>query len=141
VTEVFQSEPSLASGNTRARRVHPVAKRGYRGAIAMAVPRNARPSGGQWWNDPNFSHGFFVPLFSAFVVWQERPRLASLTPVPSWWGLPVLGFGTLRPYRRSNGCRAFSFPSVFANRIAGLIVLFLGWNFMHALLFPWPFYY
>ena len=29
----------------------------------------------QWWHDPNFSHGFIVPLFSAYIVWQERDRL------------------------------------------------------------------
>src|SRR5579864_8446823 len=34
---------------------------------------------GQWWHDPNFSHGFFVPLFSAFVLWQERDRFARLS--------------------------------------------------------------
>ncbi len=32
----------------------------------------------QWWHDPNFSHGFFVPAFSAFVVWQGRARLAQI---------------------------------------------------------------
>ena len=47
----------------------------------------------QWWQDPNFSHGFFVPLFSAFVVWQERGKLTELTPRPSWTGLPILAFG------------------------------------------------
>ncbi len=45
---------------------------------------------GQWWHDPNFSHGFFVPLFSGFVVWQERDRLARLPIRPSWSGLPLL---------------------------------------------------
>src|SRR6266480_6313709 len=45
---------------------------------------------GQWWQDPNFSHGFFVPLFSAFVVWQERSRLARLPVTPSSWGLLIV---------------------------------------------------
>jgi exosortase/archaeosortase family protein len=31
-----------------------------------------------WWIDPNFSHGFLVPIFSAFVVWQDRKQLAAL---------------------------------------------------------------
>src|SRR4051794_3770343 len=44
----------------------------------------------QWWSDPNFSHGFFVPIFSAFVVWQNRSRLRAVQPKPSIWGLPVI---------------------------------------------------
>ena len=52
---------------------------------------------GQWWQDPNFSHGFFVPLFSAFVLWQDRSRLASISVVPSSWGLLIVlgGLSTL----------------------------------------------
>ncbi len=30
----------------------------------------------QWATDPNFSHGFFVPAFSLFVLWRDRARLA-----------------------------------------------------------------
>jgi len=36
----------------------------------------------QWWQDPNFSHGFFVPLFAGFVIWQERARLARIKLQP-----------------------------------------------------------
>src|SRR5450432_40287 len=51
----------------------------------------------QWRTDENFSHGFFVPLFSAFVIWQERHRLARILPQPSWSGLVALvgGLGVL----------------------------------------------
>jgi len=37
---------------------------------------------GQWWQDPNFSHGFFVPAFALFVLWQDRLRLAGFVPAP-----------------------------------------------------------
>src|SRR5690349_12612020 len=47
----------------------------------------------QWYQDPNFSHGFFVPLFAGFVVWQERARLAALPLRPSWWGLAGIAGG------------------------------------------------
>ena len=36
-----------------------------------------------WWNDPNFSHGFFVPAFALFVLWQKWPELVKLEPRPS----------------------------------------------------------
>ncbi|MDD5763411.1 MAG: exosortase/archaeosortase family protein [bacterium] len=30
---------------------------------------------GDWWNDPNFSHGFLVPVFSAYLIWERRESL------------------------------------------------------------------
>src|SRR5205807_7946268 len=44
----------------------------------------------QWWSDPNFSHGFFVPAFSGFVLWRNRTQLAAIAPRPSTWGIPVI---------------------------------------------------
>ncbi len=71
-----------------------------------------------WCNDPQYSHGFLVPLFAAFLLWMRRDLLKEdagrpswwstlgrqpvrngARPVhtnelrPSWWGLPVLAFG------------------------------------------------
>src|SRR5438128_12376047 len=47
---------------------------------------------GQWWQDPNFSHGFFVPAFALFVLWQDRARLAGFVAAPSIWGLGIIAF-------------------------------------------------
>jgi hypothetical protein len=44
----------------------------------------------QWWYDPNFSHGFFVPAFSAFVVWQGRARFAQIPLRPAWTGAGIV---------------------------------------------------
>ncbi len=94
---------------------------------------------GQWWSDPNFSHGFFVPLFSAFVIWQERSRLTSLSLRPSWWGLGFVGFGLCVLIVGQMGAELFLSRLSMLIVLGGLIVLFLGWNFFRALLFPWAF--
>jgi len=94
---------------------------------------------GQWWTDPNFSHGFFVPLFAAFVIWQERPKLASLTVDPSWSGLLFLGFGLCVLVVGQMGAELFLSRLSLLIVVAGLIVLFAGWSFFRALLFPWTF--
>src|SRR5438874_1608444 len=51
----------------------------------------------QWWADPNYSHGFLVPLFSGYLIWQERDRLRATPLRPSWFGLAVFlaGIGML----------------------------------------------
>ena len=35
---------------------------------------------GQWLGSDDYSHGLFVPLISAFLVWQARDRIAALQP-------------------------------------------------------------
>lgn len=94
---------------------------------------------GQWWSDPNFSHGFFVPLFSAFVIWQERSKLASLRSKPSWWGLLFLVFGLGLLILGQMGAELFLSRLSLLIVLGALIVLFLGWNFFRAVLFPWAF--
>lgn len=91
----------------------------------------------QWWHDPNFSHGFFVPVFSAFVLWQNRSRLLSVPRQPSWWGLlpiilalSVLVVGVL-------GAELFLSRVSLLLLIAGLVIFFLGAPCFRAVLFPW----
>jgi exosortase len=90
----------------------------------------------QWWHDPNFSHGFFVPLFSAFVVWQQRHPLARLRLQPAWTGLGVLVLAFCVLIVGQMGAELFLARLSFLLFASGLIVLFLGWNFFRALLFP-----
>lgn len=94
---------------------------------------------GQWWHDPNFSHGFFVPLFSGFVLWQERDRLARITPRPSWSGLVILALGLCLLILGQLGAELFLARFSMLLLLAGVVVLFLGWNFFRATFFPWAF--
>jgi exosortase len=93
----------------------------------------------QWCEDPNFSHGFFVPLFSAFVVWRDRDRIARIVPLPSGTGLLLLGFAMLLLVVGQMGAELFLARFSLLLMLASLIVLFLGWNFLRAVLFPWAF--
>lgn len=93
----------------------------------------------QWWNDPNFSHGFFVPLFAAFVLWQERDRLARIAPRPSWSGLIILAAGLCLLVLGQLGAELFLARFSLLLLLAGAVILFLGWEWFRAALFPWAF--
>ncbi|HEY1658722.1 MAG TPA: exosortase/archaeosortase family protein [Candidatus Sulfotelmatobacter sp.] len=91
----------------------------------------------QWWHDPNFSHGFFVPLFAAFVVWHDRNRLRAVQLCPSWSGVGVLLIGLCALIVGQMGAEIFLARISLLIVLAGLIILFLGWSFFRAVLFPW----
>src|SRR5262249_7674892 len=46
--------------------------------------------GQRWSNDPQYSHGFLVPLFALAVLWFRRDRFPTGILSPSWWGVPLL---------------------------------------------------
>jgi exosortase len=93
----------------------------------------------QWWNDPNFSHGFFVPVLSGYLVWERREALAALPLKPSWWGLAIMLFAVGVLLLGTFGAELFLSRSSFIFLLAGLIILFLGWEHFRALIFPWAF--
>jgi exosortase D (VPLPA-CTERM-specific) len=46
------------------------------------------------WNlKPEYSHGFIIPLLSAFLIWRQREQLRSLPFTGSWAGLPLILLG------------------------------------------------
>jgi exosortase len=48
----------------------------------------------RWSGDPQYSHGYLVPLFSMFHLWYRRDVLGTGTaPRASWLGLVVLAVG------------------------------------------------
>jgi Transmembrane exosortase (Exosortase_EpsH) len=90
----------------------------------------------QWSHDPNFSHGFFVPAFSASVVWQRRSHLAQILLKPSWTGAGIVALALAVFVVGQTGAELFLARFSLLLLVGGLIVLFLGWNCLRALLFP-----
>lgn len=90
----------------------------------------------QWWNEEDYNHGFIVPLFSAWLVWQDRDRLRRLELAPSGWGVLVLGFGLLLFTVGFLGAELFLQRTSSIVVVAGLVLLLLGPEFLRALGFP-----
>jgi len=93
----------------------------------------------QWWDDPDFSHGFVVPLIAAWLVWQRKDIVERLPLKPSWWGFAVMlgaiGILLLGIF----GAELFLSRSSFIFLLAGLVIFFAGWAQFRALIFPWAF--
>jgi exosortase len=94
---------------------------------------------GQWVHDPNYSHGFFVPAFSLYLLWDERDRLRALPLDPSWSGVLLLALAVVVLMAGVLGAELFLSRSSFLIAIAGLVVLMYGWNHLRAAIFPWLF--
>ena len=47
----------------------------------------------RWAADPQYSHGFLVPLFSLYLLWARRSDLNASDFQPRWWGVAILGGG------------------------------------------------
>jgi exosortase len=90
-------------------------------------------------SDPNFQHGIFVPIFALFVLWQDRKKLSAIPWDPSWLGLPLVLVSLLTLMLGVFGAENFLSRGSLLILLAGLIILFQGWAFFRAVLFPWAF--
>ncbi len=89
-----------------------------------------------WIRDPNYSHGFLIPVVSAFLVWRDRHELARTPIRANWFGLIALLAGAAMLVLGAAG------SEVFTQRLSLLVVmgagiLFLaGWGWFKRLAFP-----
>ena len=93
----------------------------------------------QWYNDPDYSHGFLVPVLSAFLIWQRREKLRMVRRQPSPWGMVVVlgSLGLL--FLGSLGAELSMARLSMLGTICGLIVYFAGWARLRAMAFPLAF--
>jgi exosortase len=92
-----------------------------------------------WTQNPYYSYGFLVPLFSLYLAWDARGELARRPLAPSRAGLAVTGAGLgllLAGTRHGSlATQVLSLPIV----LAGALVLTLGTARTRALAFPLAF--
>jgi exosortase len=93
----------------------------------------------QWWRDPNFSHGFFVPLISLWIVWSRRKQLQEVAIAPSNLGLLVIVWALFQLVGGVIGAEVFLARTSFVVLVGGIVLFFLGWKWLKAVAFPWLF--
>lgn len=89
-----------------------------------------------WYNIPDYSHGFLVPLFSIFLIWDKRKQIAETPVRPSWSGLPLVALGLLILIFGIYGVDLFTSRVSFVILLTGLIWTFLGRPMLRQLQFP-----
>ena len=93
----------------------------------------------QWWRDPNYTHGFFVPVFSLFLIWEGREKLAALPIRPSWWGLVILVFALMALVLGTISSGFFLSRVSLLLLVCGIVVFLAGWKHLAAISFPLAF--
>lgn len=79
-----------------------------------------------WYDLPDFSHGFLIPFFVAFLIWEKRGKLQSVPVAPSWAGIPLVLLGLLILVTGVFGADLFLARISFLLLAAGIIWTLFG---------------
>jgi exosortase len=82
----------------------------------------------QWSEGSRYTHGYLVPVFSAFLLWRRRADLTGVTLHPNFWGLTLIAAGAA--LRLAGVILYFDWFEAMSLLpvLAGFSVLFGGWK-------------
>lgn len=87
-----------------------------------------------WEINPNYSHGYFIPLVSIAMIYSRREQLREVNIEPKPWGVALLVIGLLQYLIAYVGSEFFLLRSSMPVVLLGL-ALFLGGTSMARILF------
>ena len=91
---------------------------------------------GQWANDEDMGHGFFVPIIAAYIAWQHRDEVLAEPLRPSMWGIPLLLWGAFQLTIGNLGAELFLQRTAIIFTIVGAVLLVCGNRILRILIFP-----
>lgn len=89
-----------------------------------------------WYNDPNYSHGFLVPLISVFFLYQRRQQLKTAAVRPNNIGLVVIVGSLLLLIAGYAATEYFSMRASLVLLIAGIVLYWFGSEVLRILALP-----
>ena len=90
----------------------------------------------QWWDDPNYSHGFFIPMFAAYVLWHERERLQGLPFFPTNFGFAIMLFAVGLLVLGTLSTELFTARLSLPILISGIVMFLAGCQALRTIAFP-----
>src|ERR1035437_3687754 len=79
-----------------------------------------------WYELPDFSHGFLIPFFAAFLLWDKRHELGRTAIAPTWAGISLVVLGLCELLLGMLGADLFLQRTSFVLLAAGLVWALLG---------------
>jgi len=89
-----------------------------------------------WSTNDNYSHGFFIPLISGYMIYIMRAELKNISMKPANWGLLVLLAGLGQLYIAKVGSEFFLQRTSIILVLLGLALFLLGTALTRRLLLP-----
>jgi len=89
-----------------------------------------------WLNNPDYSHGFLIPIMALYIAWSKRDILERIHPAPSGWGLAVLLVGIGQYILGNIGAEHFLQSTSMIIVILGIVLFLRGWRTMRIILAP-----
>ncbi len=89
-----------------------------------------------WYHDPNYSHGFLIPLIAAYFAWERWPQLKEAEYDINIWGLVVIAGSLLLLVFGYAGTEYFSMRVSLVFLLAGLLLYFCGFEVLRILVLP-----
>ncbi|MCU1322103.1 MAG: exosortase [Acidobacteriaceae bacterium] len=89
-----------------------------------------------WYDLPDYSHGFLVPFFALFVLWDNRAVLRSVPVRATWSGIPLVLAGIAVVILGVYGADLFLSRISFLILLCGIIWTFFGRGMLYAVRFP-----
>jgi exosortase len=87
------------------------------------------------WQSQDNSHGFLVPFFAAFLIWEKRKTLRDTKFAPCWSGIAVISLGLVVLLMGVYGSELFLSRVSLIILLAGLVLCFGGRQFLKELRF------
>jgi exosortase len=89
----------------------------------------------QWWDDPNYGHGFFVPVFAVYVLWSERDRWSAPSRANNI-GFPIMLFAIGLRVLGMLGAELFIARLSLVILICGIVLFLAGGQALRSISFP-----